>query len=82
MDFLGLRNLSIIRNCIKIINARKEKNDAVLPTADELRFEEFFATMHLELPLDDKPTYDNVFKIGDTTGIFQFESGGMRKFLV
>ena len=32
------------------------------------------------LPLDDKPTYD-LFSRGDTTGIFQFESHGMRDIL-
>ena len=32
------------------------------------------------LPLDDKPTYD-LFTRGDTTGIFQFESHGMRDIL-
>jgi DNA polymerase-3 subunit alpha len=32
------------------------------------------------LPLDDKATYD-VFKRGDTTAVFQFESRGMRELL-
>ncbi|MSS73427.1 MAG: DNA polymerase III subunit alpha [Candidatus Latescibacteria bacterium] len=32
------------------------------------------------LPLDDKATYD-LFSKGDTTGVFQFESGGMREYL-
>ena len=32
------------------------------------------------IPLEDKATY-NLFKIGDTTGIFQFESPGMRRAL-
>ena len=34
------------------------------------------------LPLDDKPTYDSVFKNGNTTAVFQFESGGMKDALV
>ena len=33
-----------------------------------------------KIPLDDKDVMD-LFKKGDTTGIFQFESAGMRKFL-
>ena len=33
-----------------------------------------------EIPLDDKPTYD-VFAHGETTGLFQFESPGMKKHL-
>lgn len=32
------------------------------------------------IPLDDKQTYE-LFSRGDTTGIFQFESGGMKKYL-
>jgi DNA polymerase-3 subunit alpha len=34
------------------------------------------------LPLDDRPTYDNVFKSANTTAVFQFESGGMKDTLV
>ncbi len=33
-----------------------------------------------ELPLDDKATYELLQK-GDTTGVFQLESGGMRRYL-
>src|SRR5207253_5415498 len=33
------------------------------------------------LPLDDKATYD-IFKNGNTTGVFQFESRGMRELLM
>ena len=33
------------------------------------------------LPLDDKATYD-IFKNGNTTGVFQFESRGMRELLL
>jgi len=34
------------------------------------------------LALDDKATYDQVFKNGNTTAVFQFESGGMKDALV
>jgi DNA polymerase-3 subunit alpha len=34
------------------------------------------------LPLDDKATYDSVFKAANTTAVFQFESGGMKDTLV
>ena len=33
-----------------------------------------------KIPLDDKKTYQ-LFSKGETTGIFQFESGGMKKYL-
>src|SRR5579885_2627672 len=34
-----------------------------------------------ELPIDDKKTYETVFQKGYTSGIFQFESAGMRDIL-
>ncbi len=34
------------------------------------------------LPLDDKETYEHVFKSANTTAVFQFESGGMKDTLV
>jgi DNA polymerase-3 subunit alpha len=34
-----------------------------------------------ELPLDDAETYQKIFARGETTGIFQFESHGMRELL-
>ena len=34
------------------------------------------------LPLDDKPTYDRIFKTANTTAVFQFESRGMKDTLV
>ena len=64
MDFLGLRNLTIIDNILELI--KKYQNI-------DLKF--------YDIPLDDKDT-NIVFQNGDTSGIFQFESVGMRKFLV
>ncbi|MDP1613207.1 MAG: DNA polymerase III subunit alpha [Sulfuritalea sp.] len=34
------------------------------------------------LPLDDRATYDTVFKTANTTAVFQFESGGMKDTLI
>ena len=34
------------------------------------------------LPLDDRATYDGVFKTANTTAVFQFESGGMKDTLI
>ncbi len=78
MDFLGLRNLSVIKNCIKILRAKHKKDNKPLPEV----FEHFFETMSFEPPLDDEATYEQVFQTGDTTGIFQFEGDGMRRFLI
>lgn len=63
MDFLGLSNLTIINNALRIIK-KVYKNEIVLS----------------EIPLDDKKTYE-LFQRGDTTGVFQLESAGMKRYL-
>lgn len=78
MDFLWLRNLSVIKNCIKIIKKKHEKENQELPDI----FKDFFDNTTFQPPIDDKYTYDKVFKQWDTTGIFQFEWSWMRKFLI
>lgn len=78
MDFLGLRNLSVIKNCIKIIQKKHEKDNKELPDM----FKNFFIDTSFQPPLEDPFTFQKVFQTGDTTWIFQFESNGMRKFLI
>lgn len=78
MDFLGLRNLSVIKNCIKILKKKYEKENKELPEM----FKSFFEDTSFQPPLEDPFTFQNVFQIGNTTWIFQFESNGMRKFLI
>ena len=63
MDFLGLSNLTIINNTMRIV--RK-----VYDTKIDLS----------TLPLDDEKTYE-LFQRGDTTGVFQLESAGMKRYL-
>ena len=63
MDFLGLSNLSIINNALRIIR-KVYKTDIDLS----------------HLPLDDEATY-KLFQRGDTTGVFQLESAGMKRYL-
>ncbi len=63
MDFLGLSNLTIIKNALRIIK-RVHGKDIDIGT----------------LPLDDAKTYE-LFQAGDTTGVFQFESAGMKRYL-
>ncbi|UOY94286.1 DNA polymerase III subunit alpha [Ectobacillus sp. JY-23] len=63
MDFLGLRNLTVLENVIRYIK-RTEKKDIYLQ----------------ELPLDDENTF-RLLGEGDTTGVFQLESQGMRNVL-
>ena len=63
MDFLGLSNLTIIQNAIRII--RKTKGDEI--DIDNL-------------PLEDALTY-KLLSRADTTGVFQLESDGMKRYL-
>lgn len=63
MDFLGLRNLTMIHKTMKLIKLRQ---------GIEFDID--------RIPLDDKPTYDMLIK-GDTDGVFQLESSGMKKLV-
>lgn len=63
MDFLGLKNLSLIEGCLRNIEGNgKGKIDL------------------LDVPLDDVKTFELLQK-GDTMGVFQLESAGMRQLL-
>src|SRR5665647_1440047 len=63
MDFLGLSNLTIIKNALRIIK-RVYDVDIDINT----------------IPLDDPETF-TLLQRGDTTGVFQFESSGMKRYL-
>ncbi len=63
MDFLGLKNLTILENALKIIS--KTKGDKI-----ELA----------KIPFNDEKTL-KLFQEGKTTGVFQFESSGMKRYL-
>lgn len=61
MDFLGLRNLSILGAAIDFI---KQEHNLTVDISD--------------IPLDDPKVFEMLSQ-GETTGIFQLESGGMRR---
>ena len=64
MDFLGLTTLTIIDDCLKLIQKTRGE------------------TVEMEkIPLEDAETYEKVFHSGQTSGVFQFESDGMRDVL-
>jgi DNA polymerase-3 subunit alpha len=70
MDFLGLRNLDVIEDALDIIERSSvdaDGNGVVRPDMTTL-------------PLDDPRTYEMLAR-GDSTGVFQFESEGMREAL-
>ena len=64
MDFLGLRTLSIIKECQENIKKR---------WGVEFDIE--------KIPIDDQLTYE-LYSRGDTTSVFQFESPGMKEWLI
>ncbi|MDO8617835.1 MAG: DNA polymerase III subunit alpha [Candidatus Uhrbacteria bacterium] len=63
MDFLGLSNLSVIRDCLEIVQAVHG------------------AEINIDtIPLDDPLTFTLLGR-GETTGVFQLESEGMKKYI-
>jgi len=63
MDFLGLKNLTLIQKTVNIIKRRY---------GEEIDLG--------KIPLDDFKAFQ-LFQKGETTGFFQFESAGMRRYL-
>lgn len=63
MDFLGLRNLTIIQESLRFIKENKNV---------DIDFQ--------KISYDDPPTY-SLLASGETTGIFQLESSGMRRYI-
>ena len=63
MDFLGLRNLTVIKNAVNLI--KKHRGEDVDMNALEY----------------DDPKVFELISSGDTDGVFQLESGGMRNLM-
>jgi len=63
MDFLGLRNLSIIKDALDII---------ALSTGEKIDIS--------QIDIDKKEVYDMLSR-GETEGVFQLESAGMKQFI-
>ncbi|MEN9558637.1 MAG: hypothetical protein RL141_1006 [Candidatus Parcubacteria bacterium] len=63
MDFLGLSNLSVIRDALDITRAVH---------GDRINID--------DIPLDDAATYALLGR-GETTGVFQLESDGMKRYI-
>jgi DNA polymerase-3 subunit alpha len=63
MDFLGLTNLTVLNNALRII---RRVHDVQIELS--------------EIPNDDKKTFE-LLQRGDTTGVFQVESAGMKRYL-
>ena len=63
-DFLGLKNLTVIENAVRLVRDGKDPGFDITCLRD-----------------DDKESYD-LIAAGNTTGIFQLESSGMKEMLV
>lgn len=63
-DFLGLKNLTVIDNAVKLVRAEKEPAFDITTLRD-----------------DDDLSY-RLLQAGNTTGVFQLESSGMKDLLV
>ncbi|RKD25243.1 DNA polymerase III catalytic subunit, DnaE type [Caminicella sporogenes DSM 14501] len=63
MDFLGLRNLTVIKDALKLI---KEHKGVEIDISN--------------IPYDDPKVYE-LISSGETLGVFQLESTGMRRFM-
>ena len=62
MDFLGLRTLTVIEDCINLVKENR----------------------NIDVKFDENMNDKNVYKLweeGKTSGIFQFESNGMKTFM-
>lgn len=66
MDFLGLRNLTVIENTMNLIKDKGFEIKSPLEIS--------------KLNFEDKETYA-LLQRGETTGVFQLESSGMRRYL-
>ena len=64
MDFLGLRNLTVINKTLELIENRHHKKIDIN-----------------NIDLTDQKVYKSIFSSGNTIGVFQFESDGMREYL-
>jgi DNA polymerase-3 subunit alpha len=67
MDFLGLTTLTVIDDCLKLIEKSRPADRGKVDIDT--------------IPLDDAETFKKVFHTALTSGVFQFESSGMRDIL-
>jgi DNA polymerase III subunit alpha len=63
MDFLGLKNLTVIETTCNLLKDTQNKNVDIN-----------------KIPMDDEKTF-KLLRRADTTGVFQLESSGMRRYL-
>jgi DNA polymerase-3 subunit alpha len=81
-DFLGLRTLTIIDWAVRYVRLL-EKGEGGREKGNSGAEGSSPSPFSIEtIPLDDKKTYDTIFRNANTTAVFQFESRGMKDTLV
>ena len=73
MDFLGLKTLTVEKECVALLGKDSPRVPKAIRGADGFLDPD-------RIPDDDRETYE-LFGRGETTGLFQFESPGMKKWL-
>lgn len=72
MDFLGLRNLTVIQNAVKLIHDSQRAENPNLQDSELIDID--------QIDFDDKAVLDSL-GTGRTEGVFQLESAGMKNFM-
>ncbi len=72
MDFLGLRNLTVIQNAVNLIHVTQKERNPQIKEAEYLDID--------QIDFDDKDVLASL-GTGKTDGVFQLESAGMKNFM-
>jgi DNA polymerase III subunit alpha len=83
MDFLGLKNLTMIQKAIDLVEKKEGvKIDPYQLTADERKAQKILAKggENIKLPEDVRKTYA-LLEAGNLEGVFQLESSGMKQIV-
>ena len=72
MDFLGLRNLTVIQHAVNLIHTSQKTKHPGIPESELFDID--------KIDFDDKAVLDSL-GTGRTDGVFQLESAGMKNFM-
>jgi len=81
MDFLGLRTISVVERAKQLISASLTE-EAIYAAVGRKVGDGGPKPLDLDRILPTDQTVFSMFRRGDTTGVFQFESPGMRRLLM
>ena len=87
MDFLGLRNLTVIQNAVQMANCSVEEAGGAYPPHEPVIGSRKITQNPVPVPIDidaigfEDPNVYASISTGRTDGVFQLESGGMQSFM-